>query len=104
MSLVSCCNVPSLRVQFDTILPFFSIGGLTYNTAPFNGTGHPALSIPIGWARPAGEDILSSSDEAIQLPVGMQIVGKMWDEAMILRVADAWEQAFDWKTGKSKAV
>ena len=47
------------------------------NTSPFNLTGHPALSINAGLV-----------DE---LPVGMMIVGKRWDETMILRVAHAFE-------------
>ncbi|KAJ5649599.1 Amidase [Penicillium longicatenatum] len=64
--------------------------GLTINTAIFNVTGHPALSIPIGFA-PAKED------EQIMLPVGMQIVGGLWQEEKVLRVGHVWETHFDWK-------
>ncbi|THU76578.1 amidase signature enzyme [Dendrothele bispora CBS 962.96] len=77
--------------------------GLIENTAIFNGTGHPALSIPVGLAPPGSEDILRPEDSEIKLPVGMQIIGKMWDEEMCLRVGGAWEAAWDWKTGQRKA-
>jgi aspartyl-tRNA(Asn)/glutamyl-tRNA(Gln) amidotransferase subunit A len=45
---------------------------------PFNVTGHPALSIPVGF----------SSDG---LPLSMQIAGRHFDEATILRIAAAFE-------------
>lgn len=65
--------------------------GLTINTAIFNVTGHPALSIPIGLA-PAKED------ERVLLPVGMQIVGGLWQEEKILRLGHTWESLCDWRT------
>ncbi|CAM1506480.1 Fc.00g061210.m01.CDS01 [Cosmosporella sp. VM-42] len=67
--------------------------GLTINTAVFNVTGHPAMSLPVGFA-PAKED------PSVLLPVGMQIVGGLWQEKKILRVGHAWETAFDWKTAR----
>jgi aspartyl-tRNA(Asn)/glutamyl-tRNA(Gln) amidotransferase subunit A len=48
--------------------------------APFNVTGSPALSVPTGF---------SSSG----LPLSMQVVGKPFTEALIYRVAHAYEQA-----------
>jgi len=48
------------------------------NTAPFDVTGHPAMSVPC--AISAG------------LPVGMMLVGRDGDEATILRAADAFER------------
>ncbi|KAL3466692.1 amidase signature domain-containing protein [Aspergillus heterothallicus] len=64
--------------------------GLTINTAVFNVTGHPAMSIPVGFS-PAKEN------DRVMLPVGMQIVGGLWQEEKILRVGHAWERHFDWK-------
>jgi amidase len=49
------------------------------NTAPFDVSGHPACSVPAG---------LSDG-----LPVGMMIIGKHFDDATVLRVAHAFEQA-----------
>ncbi len=51
--------------------------------APFNVTGSPALSVPAGFST-AG------------LPLAMQIVGKPFSEALIYRVAHAYEQATQW--------
>jgi amidase len=53
------------------------------NTAPFDATGHPAMSIPCG---------LSDG-----LPVGVMIIGKHYDEATIYRAAAAFERAGNWK-------
>jgi len=53
------------------------------NTAPFDITHHPAMSIPCG----LGDG----------LPIGMMLIGKAFDEATIYRAAHAFEQAGDWK-------
>lgn len=66
--------------------------GVAVNTVCFNASGHPAMSIPVGFLSPEGEE---SSD--VRLPVGMQIVGRMFDEEMIYRVGAAWEASFSWK-------
>lgn len=70
--------------------------GMTVNTAVFNVTGHPALSLPIGWSE-------AVDDDQTMLPVGMQVVGGLWQETQILRVAKAVEQSFDWKVPYSLA-
>lgn len=51
--------------------------------APFNVTGSPALSVPVGFSK-AG------------LPLAMQIVGAPFSEALIYRVAHAYEQETKW--------
>jgi aspartyl-tRNA(Asn)/glutamyl-tRNA(Gln) amidotransferase subunit A len=51
--------------------------------APFNLTGGPALSLPVGFSK-AG------------LPLAMQIIGKPFAEALVYRVAHAYEQAAGW--------
>src|SRR5499426_700522 len=53
------------------------------NTAPFDVTGHPAMSVPCG---------LSDG-----LPAGMMLVAKHFDEMAIYRAASAFEKAGDWK-------
>lgn len=70
--------------------------GLTTNTAVFNVTGHPAMSMPVGFL-PAKDDV------GVQLPVGMQIVGGLWQEKKVLRVGHAWETNFDWRSFKTDA-
>ncbi|KAJ4292474.1 hypothetical protein N0V90_009136 [Kalmusia sp. IMI 367209] len=64
--------------------------GITTNTAIFDVTGHPAMSLPVGFA-PSGEDT------SVRLPVGMQLVGGLWQEQKILDAGFAWEEANDWK-------
>jgi amidase len=67
--------------------------GLTSNTAMFDVTGHPAMTIPVDWL-PAKEDT------SVYLPVGMQIVGGLWQDGKVLRAGDAWETKFDWNSLK----
>ncbi|TLD18006.1 hypothetical protein PspLS_10453 [Pyricularia sp. CBS 133598] len=72
----------------DSVLKSFEpTMGLTSNTAVFNVTGHPALTIPVG--------VLPAVDNAaISLPVGMQIVSGLWEESKVLHVGRAWEKVF----------
>lgn len=64
--------------------------GITTNTAIFDVTGHPAMSLPVGFA-PAKEDA------NIMLPVGLQLVAGLWQEQKILNAGYAWESANNWK-------
>lgn len=68
--------------------------GVAVNTMCFNASGHPAMSIPIGFLPPLDEEGASAG---IKLPVGMQIVGALFQEETIYRVGAAWERAFNWK-------
>lgn len=70
--------------------------GLTSNTCQFNQTGHPVLAMPIGMLPPL--DGPAKGKEGVKLPVGMQVIGKWWDEEMVYRVGFAWEKNNDWKT------
>jgi aspartyl-tRNA(Asn)/glutamyl-tRNA(Gln) amidotransferase subunit A len=38
--------------------------------------------------------------DASGLPIGMQVIGRPFDEATMLRVGHAYEQATDWHTRK----
>ncbi|EOD44445.1 putative amidase protein [Neofusicoccum parvum UCRNP2] len=58
--------------------------GATLNTCQFNVTGHPALSMPAGFA-----DVEEGGGK---MPVGMQLVARRFDEASILKAAAAWEE------------
>lgn len=73
--------------------------GVAINTVPFNASGHPVMSLPIGML--AAEDD-EGKVKGVMLPVGMQIVGGMFEEQMMYRVAAAWEEAFDWQKVDSK--
>ena len=63
--------------------------GLTWLTAPFNVTGQPAISIPCGF-----------TDD--NLPVGLQLIGRRFDERTVLRAAHTFEmQAGETQSGDS---
>lgn len=53
------------------------------NTAPFDVTGHPALSVPAG-----------TTDG---LPVGLMFVGGQFDDTTVLRAGHTFEQNHDWE-------
>ena len=52
-------------------------------TNPINLLGTPSISVPCGFT-------------AAGLPFGLQLTGRWWDEATVLRAAHAYEQATDW--------
>ena len=58
---------------------------MLYNTAPFDMTGHPAISVPCG-----------KTSEG--LPVGLMLIGRKFDDATVLRAAHAFEQSGNWET------
>jgi len=58
--------------------------GAAKNTQPFNYTGHPALAVPVG-------------KSAIGLPASMQLIGRFFDDALLLRVAYAYQHSVDWE-------
>jgi amidase len=52
------------------------------NTMPFSFTGHPALAVPVG--------------KSSGLPVSMQLVGRFFEDPLLLQVAYAYEHSVDW--------
>ena len=62
---------------------------LTLFTRPFNLTGFPAMSLPCGF-----------HDE---LPIGLQLAGRPFDEATLLRAGAAYQSATDWHTRRPAA-
>ncbi len=59
-------------------------------TLPINIAGIPGVSVPAGFVD--------------GLPVGMQVLGKPFDEATVLRVAYAFEQATEWGRERPHAL
>ena len=60
-----------------------TVTALTQYTRAYNITGFPAVSVPCGF------------DES-GLPIGLQLAGRAFDDATVLRAAHAYEQATDW--------
>jgi aspartyl-tRNA(Asn)/glutamyl-tRNA(Gln) amidotransferase subunit A len=52
-------------------------------TYPFNLTGQPACAVPCGWSES-------------ELPIGLQIIGRRFDDLTVLRAARALEQLQPW--------
>ncbi len=59
------------------------MGRFSRLTRPWNGLGLPALSVPCGFS-------------AAGLPLALQLVGRPFDEATVLRLGHAYEQAAGW--------
>jgi aspartyl-tRNA(Asn)/glutamyl-tRNA(Gln) amidotransferase subunit A len=71
-------NTTGPAPRIDSVSTYSTFERASY-TAPYNLTGSPALSVPIGF-----ED---------GFPLAFQIVGKPFDEAGVMRVGHAFEQA-----------
>jgi len=69
-------KLPPVNVDFATSMKLSD--GAALNTPQFDVTGHPALSVPCG--------------KLDGLPIGMMIVGRIGDDATVLRAGHAFEQ------------
>jgi aspartyl-tRNA(Asn)/glutamyl-tRNA(Gln) amidotransferase subunit A len=78
-----CLSALNTAPRFDAPVDVLS-SGAPMETIPFNVTGHPAMSVPVG----LGSD---------KLPVGVQIVGRAFDEATVFRVGRAVEVLSGWE-------
>jgi aspartyl-tRNA(Asn)/glutamyl-tRNA(Gln) amidotransferase subunit A len=81
------CGIPAPKLgQTEVIIDGETVSvraPLTRYTRVFNLTGLPAISVLCGF-----------SSEG--LPIGLQLVGRAWDEATVLRTAYAYEAATGW--------
>ena len=90
-------TIPMPAIAIEQIDQDIRIDGVTENatvallslTMPFNLAGLPAISFPCGFS-------------ATGLPIGLQVVGKPFEESMILRIAHAYQQLTDWHTRKAQ--
>ncbi|KAK7202605.1 amidase signature enzyme [Myxozyma melibiosi] len=92
--ITPCAPTPAnykSKLEDDIMTKMSKAVGTTINTMPFNISGHPAMSLPIALMAPV-------EDETLKLPIGMQLVGKSFDELKVFKAAFAWEQSIDWKS------
>lgn len=75
-------SFPTVAPTFEADDPRTAGRGFRF-LGPFNLTGLPAMSVPCGFT-PAG------------LPVGMQIAGRPFDEASVIRAGYAYQEATQW--------
>jgi Asp-tRNA(Asn)/Glu-tRNA(Gln) amidotransferase A subunit family amidase len=74
-------NPEGMSVPAGSLMPLADYSPFTY---PWNITGQPAASVPCGFTREG-------------MPVGLQIVGRRYADATVLRTAAAFEEARPWK-------
>jgi aspartyl-tRNA(Asn)/glutamyl-tRNA(Gln) amidotransferase subunit A len=79
-------QIPTLSIAEVPVEPPAAIAiekPLMRNTSPLDGYGLPTISIPCGFTRSG-------------LPIGLQISGALGADALVLRLAHAYEQATKW--------
>jgi aspartyl-tRNA(Asn)/glutamyl-tRNA(Gln) amidotransferase subunit A len=76
-------TAPDPAPRLGDLAPYFGSQRPTY-MRPFNLTGQPALSLCNGFDK-AG------------LPLSLQIAGRPFDEATVLRIGRAYEKATPWR-------
>lgn len=79
----SSVAAPSYTELPEFVAELASATTTTMHAGYWNSTGNPVLSVPIGF-NTAG------------LPLAMQIAGRPFDEATVLRIGDGYQQATDW--------
>ena len=90
LDVVITAGAPGEAPKMDAI-PKWDLFDKPSFTMPFNVTGYPAMCVCSGFG-PAG------------LPVSVQIVGKPFQDAMVLRVGDAFEKATDLRSRRPSMV
>jgi aspartyl-tRNA(Asn)/glutamyl-tRNA(Gln) amidotransferase subunit A len=80
LDLLAMPATPRAAVTIESVKSDDPTIPLTHFTGPFNGSGQPALSTPCGLIEGG-------------LPVGLQLVGRRFDEKTVLRAAHAFEEA-----------
>jgi aspartyl-tRNA(Asn)/glutamyl-tRNA(Gln) amidotransferase subunit A len=78
---VDLLSTPSM----PTTAPLLGVPATITFTAPFNCLGWPAITVPVGFS------------PGMDLPLGLQLAGKPWDEMTVLRAARAVEVATVWR-------
>jgi aspartyl-tRNA(Asn)/glutamyl-tRNA(Gln) amidotransferase subunit A len=86
VDLLMTPTAPTPAFKLDEIQDPLTLYLMDIFVAPFNISGHPALSMPMG--------------PVDGLPVGLQLVAPQFRELRILRAAYALERATDWAKAK----
>jgi len=84
LTMLTTPTTPRVAMPLATFDPATELGTLIPYTCPFNLTGQPAVSLPCGFTG--------------GVPIGLQMVGLPFDDAALLSVAAAFEQATTWHT------
>jgi amidase len=71
------------EVHANPDAPAMTVVAMVAFTAIYNITGQPAMNVPLHWS-------------ADGIPIGVQLVGGPWQEALLLQVAAQLEEAAPW--------
>lgn len=95
VDVLACPSTPNVALSLGKAAddPLFGYIADQLNI-PGSLAGLPALSIPCGFSKPT-DGVTPSMDG---LPVGLQILGKQWDEQKVFNVGYAYQQTTDWHT------
>ena len=99
VDLIATATMPMTALPQEIALTSVDVNGKSYPTSAamtrltqvFNVNGHPAISAPCGF-----------SSET--LPIGLQLVGRPFEDALVVRAAHAYQQATDWHTRRPHAL
>src|SRR5262249_33941494 len=78
--IITAPKYESPQTHLDAVEENLTLGAARMairNTMPYNFTGHPALAVPVGRSK--------------GLPVSMQLVGRFFDDPLLLQVAHAYQ-------------
>ena len=89
--LTPAMAVPPFSTELDSPPGYGETSEWSPFTAPFNFTRQPACSVPAGFTRSG-------------LPVGLQIVGPMHADLLVLQAARAFEQAQPWAAARPECL
>ena len=84
----------------DPLLPIMKAGDMAAFTPLFNVTGQPGISLPMHWTEegvPVGVQLTVTTGAVGRTPVGVQLVGRPWGEAELIRLASQIEEAAPWR-------
>ncbi|MBA2549098.1 MAG: hypothetical protein H0V16_11685 [Burkholderiaceae bacterium] len=91
-ALVTIGPGPAPRFDAQRTFGFFhAFWGKPNLTSPFSVTGFPALNVYTGHTK-------------LGLPLSMQIAARPFEDAMVLRIGDAYERATQWRTRRPQLV
>jgi len=82
--LIAAPAASSPAFEFAAKSDPYSMYMMDYYTIPMSLAGLPALSVPCGYV---------SSDDGVQLPMGLQLAAPLFEEVRLLSAAYAYEQA-----------
>ena len=87
LMLTPTTPIPTVKIG-ETFEDYRDLGEAAYSlfgrcTRPFNLAGSPTISVPCGFTGSG-------------LPIGLQLAGRPFEDATVLRAAHAYEQATDW--------